>query len=184
IRHNSRDRGGGSHPDPCRGRTRPPLLKVSGNTAPPTRPRLILGISISPGSSELDVGYWCLNRGQTAKTVEVIRKMGNYESSLPPTVYRALVRITTCIHQSASGEFAPNRAKPPLLSEICRRLHRGFPHPEENTMKRTLVVYYSRTGITGRIANEIAGALDCEIEEIQGVRPCAAAMGFLRSAFR
>ena|SRR5215467_11630732 len=51
-------------------------------------------------------------------------------------------------------------------------------------MKKALVVYYSRTSLTRRIASEIGRAFDCEIEEIEDVRSRAGAWGFLKSAFQ
>jgi flavodoxin len=51
-------------------------------------------------------------------------------------------------------------------------------------MKRILIVYYSRTGFTRRIAKEIAGAFDCEIEEIREFGGRSGALGLLRSVFQ
>jgi flavodoxin len=49
-------------------------------------------------------------------------------------------------------------------------------------MRRALVVYYSRTGFTRKIAKEIASILNCEIEEIEEYRGRSGGLGFVRSA--
>jgi flavodoxin len=46
-----------------------------------------------------------------------------------------------------------------------------------------LVVYYSRTGNTRRVASEIARAVPCAIEEIQDGRDRSGLVGYLRSGF-
>ena len=46
---------------------------------------------------------------------------------------------------------------------------------------KTLVVYYSRTGITKQIAEEIACGLHADIEEIPDVKPRTGLFGWLRS---
>jgi flavodoxin len=52
-------------------------------------------------------------------------------------------------------------------------------------MKKTLVVYYSRTGFTRRIATEVATGLGyCDIEELQEYGSRSGAWGFLRSALQ
>lgn len=48
-------------------------------------------------------------------------------------------------------------------------------------MNHTLVVYYSRSGFTRKVAEQIARACDGEIEEIEEERSRAGAWGFLRS---
>jgi flavodoxin len=50
-------------------------------------------------------------------------------------------------------------------------------------MAGTLVVYYSRTGITKRAATEIASALGADIEEISDFARRSGWIGYLRSAF-
>ncbi|MDD3120070.1 MAG: flavodoxin [Candidatus Gracilibacteria bacterium] len=44
---------------------------------------------------------------------------------------------------------------------------------------KTLVVYYSRTGMTAKVAMEIARVLDCDIEEIIDLKDRSGAMGYL-----
>jgi flavodoxin len=46
---------------------------------------------------------------------------------------------------------------------------------------RSLVVYYSRTGNTRKIAEELANALECDIEEIVDTKNRSGILGFLRS---
>jgi flavodoxin len=50
-------------------------------------------------------------------------------------------------------------------------------------MPRTLVVYFSRTGYTRKIAEEIAGRCGADLEAIEDVRARAGIFGYLRSAF-
>jgi len=50
-------------------------------------------------------------------------------------------------------------------------------------MKKVLLVYYSRTGFTRRVAEEIAKRLDCDVCELQEEHPRAGIVGYLRSAF-
>lgn len=46
---------------------------------------------------------------------------------------------------------------------------------------RSLVVFYSRTGTTKKIAEAISGALKCDMEEIFDTKNRAGLLGFLRS---
>lgn len=46
--------------------------------------------------------------------------------------------------------------------------------------KKALVVYYSRTGTTRKVAEKIAAALKCDIEEIIDTRDRSGAWGWLR----
>ena len=46
---------------------------------------------------------------------------------------------------------------------------------------RTLVVFYSRSGTTRRIAQALSGALKCDLEEITEPRPRTGFLGYLRS---
>lgn len=46
---------------------------------------------------------------------------------------------------------------------------------------RPLVVYYSRTGNTRKIAEELADALGCDIEEIIDTKSRSGVLGYLRS---
>lgn len=46
---------------------------------------------------------------------------------------------------------------------------------------RTLVVFYSRSGTTRRIAQTLAGALKCDQEEITEPRPRSGFLGYVRS---
>ncbi len=48
---------------------------------------------------------------------------------------------------------------------------------------KTLVVYYSRTGITKRIAETISESLDCEIEEIVDKKNRGGILGYLKSGY-
>lgn len=50
-------------------------------------------------------------------------------------------------------------------------------------MTRALVVYYSRTGYTRRIAEEIARALACDICPIEEEKARHGLLGYLRSAY-
>ena len=51
------------------------------------------------------------------------------------------------------------------------------------TAKRILVVYYSRTGFTRRIAEEIADACGADLEEVRDVKSRRGPFGFLRSGY-
>jgi flavodoxin len=46
---------------------------------------------------------------------------------------------------------------------------------------RTLVVFYSRSGTTRRIAQALSGALKCDLEEITEPRPRTGFLGYMRS---
>lgn len=46
---------------------------------------------------------------------------------------------------------------------------------------KALLVYYSRTGITRRVASEIAKHLKCDVEEILDVGSRSGVLGYLRS---
>jgi len=46
---------------------------------------------------------------------------------------------------------------------------------------KSLVVYYSRTGHTAKIAQELSDALECDIEEIIDTKKRSGALGFMRS---
>ena len=48
---------------------------------------------------------------------------------------------------------------------------------------RVLVVYYSRTGNTRRVADEIAGAIPCKIEEIVDDQSRRGVLAYLRSGY-
>jgi flavodoxin len=48
---------------------------------------------------------------------------------------------------------------------------------------KTLVVFYSRSGRTRKVAEAIANALECDIEEIQDVRSRKGLFGWLRSGY-
>jgi flavodoxin len=50
-------------------------------------------------------------------------------------------------------------------------------------MPRVLVVYYSRTGTTKRVAAQIAGALSADLEQIVDRTPRIGLVGYLRSGF-
>lgn len=50
-------------------------------------------------------------------------------------------------------------------------------------MKSCLVVYFSRSGITGGVADRIAAECACDIERIHGTRPRAGLPGYLRSIY-
>ena len=50
-------------------------------------------------------------------------------------------------------------------------------------MKKTLLVFYSRSGYTRQAAQAIAGMLDCDMEEIQDVTPRKSWLGYLRSGY-
>ena len=51
-------------------------------------------------------------------------------------------------------------------------------------MKLCLIVYYSRTGVTAKVANALAQACGADIERLQDLRPRDGAAGFLRSAWQ
>lgn len=51
-------------------------------------------------------------------------------------------------------------------------------------MKLCLIVYYSRTGVTAKVATALAQACGADIERIQDLRPRDGAAGFLRSAWQ
>ena len=46
---------------------------------------------------------------------------------------------------------------------------------------RTLVVFYSRSGTTRRIAQTLSAALKCDLEEITEPRPRTGFLGYIRS---
>jgi flavodoxin len=46
---------------------------------------------------------------------------------------------------------------------------------------KSLVIYYSRTGHTAKIAQELADALECDIEEIIDTKKRSGVLGWLRS---
>ncbi len=53
--------------------------------------------------------------------------------------------------------------------------------------KKALVVFYSRTGVTAKVARKIAAAMPCELEEIIDTKSRAGLLGWLgggRDAFR
>jgi flavodoxin len=50
-------------------------------------------------------------------------------------------------------------------------------------MARTLVVYFSRSGYTRRLAEEIARRTEAELEAIEGVTERAGPLGYLRCAW-
>jgi flavodoxin len=50
-------------------------------------------------------------------------------------------------------------------------------------MKSCLVAFYSRTGITRKVAYEIAQKYQCDLEEIQDVAPRAGMFGYLHSGY-
>jgi len=52
---------------------------------------------------------------------------------------------------------------------------------EEGTLMKCLVVYYSMSGTTEKVANAVAGFLKCDIEEITEPRRRRGVFGFLRS---
>lgn len=54
-------------------------------------------------------------------------------------------------------------------------------HPGHHAPKRTLVVCYSLTGHTRRIADEIAAACHADLEEIGEPRPRTGVLGYVRS---
>ena len=49
--------------------------------------------------------------------------------------------------------------------------------------RRTLVVYYSRTGITRTVAHAISAALPCDVEEIIDTKNRMGIFGYFRSGF-
>ncbi len=49
-------------------------------------------------------------------------------------------------------------------------------------MPRTLVVYYSRTGTTQKVAEQIADALGCEIEALVGAKSRTGGVGWMSAA--
>jgi len=46
-----------------------------------------------------------------------------------------------------------------------------------------LIVYYSRTGNTGRLAETISKKLDCEIEQIKDMKDRSGVIGYLKSGW-
>lgn len=49
---------------------------------------------------------------------------------------------------------------------------------------KALVVYYSRTGRTREVASQIAGELNCDIEEIRDTQKRTGIIGFLKSGYQ
>jgi flavodoxin len=56
--------------------------------------------------------------------------------------------------------------------------------PKGGAMKLCLIAYYSRTGVTARVATELAQACGADLEQILDVRPRSGAGGYLRSAWQ
>jgi flavodoxin len=56
------------------------------------------------------------------------------------------------------------------------------PESKEKRMQRTLVVYFSRSGFTKGIAEEIAKRHGADLEDIKDTRPRSGLWGYLRSA--
>lgn len=50
-------------------------------------------------------------------------------------------------------------------------------------MKKILLVYYSRTGFTRKLAKDIAERCPCDVEEIQDVKERGGVMGYLRTVW-
>ena len=48
---------------------------------------------------------------------------------------------------------------------------------------KTLVVYYSRTGITKRIAEEISQSINCDVEEIKDRENRSGIIGYIKSGY-
>jgi flavodoxin len=53
---------------------------------------------------------------------------------------------------------------------------------KQTSARRTLLVYFSRTGYTRKIAEEIAGRCGADLEAIEDVRARTGIIGYLRSA--
>jgi flavodoxin len=51
-------------------------------------------------------------------------------------------------------------------------------------MKLCLIVYYSRTGVTAKVATALAQTCGADVERLQDLRPRDGASGFLRSAWQ
>lgn len=51
-------------------------------------------------------------------------------------------------------------------------------------MKPVLIVYYSRSGVTAKVANALAQVCGADLERIQDVRPRTGVAGYLRSAWQ
>jgi flavodoxin len=49
-------------------------------------------------------------------------------------------------------------------------------------MARTLIVFYSRTGVTQHVARQLAQRLDADLSVIEDVRPRTGMLGYVRSA--
>lgn len=50
-------------------------------------------------------------------------------------------------------------------------------------MKKILLVFYSRSGFTRKLAKDIAEGCPCDVEEIQDVKSRGGAMGYLRTVW-
>ncbi|MYN11377.1 flavodoxin family protein [Pseudoduganella aquatica] len=50
-------------------------------------------------------------------------------------------------------------------------------------MKLCLIVYYSRSGVTAKVASALAQACGADLERIEDLRPRSGAAGYLRSAW-
>ncbi|MFO0207048.1 MAG: hypothetical protein ACK54L_13040 [Betaproteobacteria bacterium] len=48
----------------------------------------------------------------------------------------------------------------------------------EDTMKKTLIVFHSRSGYTRRVAQALAQRLDADLDEIRIVQPMAGTLGY------
>lgn len=51
-------------------------------------------------------------------------------------------------------------------------------------MAKTLLVYYSRTGTTRKVAQRVAALLDCDVEEIEDTVGRRGIIGYLRSGYQ
>lgn len=49
-------------------------------------------------------------------------------------------------------------------------------------MARTLIVFYSRTGVTQHVARQLAQRLDADLSPIEDIRPRTGMLGYVRSA--
>lgn len=61
-----------------------------------------------------------------------------------------------------------------------RQANLSISGPKISIMK-TLVVYYSRTGNTRKIAEELGNALECDVEEIIDTKNRSGVLGFIRA---
>lgn len=93
-----------------------------------------------------------------------------------------LRRCQSCV-SATDGSVSADPTNSPRLP--CRHLAELLPIsldiPTTRQARRALVVFYSRTGTTRRVASDLASLLSCEVIELFDVQDRAGITGYLRS---